>query len=234
MGTSQFMRFQTTVLALGLGLGLLTCIPTLRSLTAQPYECQVAGKAYEVDTKASRVYVRVDPDGRGHAHGIVGQLSSGTIALGSTEKAGELVFDLTSFQADAAETRKYVGLEGTMSESTQQSVTKTMQGDKVLDVQQYPQATFQVTAAVVLDGQPAGGPGRYRFDGRMKLHGSERPVQFEARAEETRDQGPLQLRGRFVLRQTDYQIKPYSALFGAVRVKDELTIYGDLVLVPKR
>jgi polyisoprenoid-binding protein YceI len=186
-----------------------------------------------VDVKTSRVYVTVEPDGRGHSHGIAGQLASGTVVLGAAEKAGELVFDMASFDADAPEVRKAMGLEGTMSDSDRRSVTRTMLGASVLDTREYPKATYAITSMTPLDGQAAGDTGRYRFAGRLTLHGVERPVRFEAKAEKARAEGALKLRGEFAIKQTDYKIKPYSAFFGAVKVKDELTISGDLLLVPK-
>jgi polyisoprenoid-binding protein YceI len=192
-----------------------------------------AGKAYDVDTKASRVYMKLEPDGRGHDHAIVGKLASGSMTLGAAEKAGELVFDLTSFEADAPEVRQYVKLEGTMSDKDRRSVTRTMLGSQVLDTQQYPKATCTLTTVKPLDDQAAGGTGRYRVEGRLSLHGEEQPVRFEARAERAKTEGALRLTGHFTLRQTDYKIKPYSALFGTLKVKDELTVYGDLVLVPQ-
>src|SRR5262249_46279776 len=78
-----------------------------------PQKGAAAGKAYDVDTEASRVYMKVEPDGRGHEHGIVGKLASGSVTPGAAEKAGDLVFDLASFEADAPEVRQYVKLEGT-------------------------------------------------------------------------------------------------------------------------
>jgi polyisoprenoid-binding protein YceI len=196
-------------------------------------KAQDALKNYEVDTKLSRIYVRVDGEGLGHSHGVVGQLSSGTIALGASEKASTLVFDMTSLVADHPDVRKYVGVEGTMSESNQRSVTRTMLGGQVLNAEEFPKATYTITAVTPLDKQAAGEPGRYQFDGQFTLRGTAKALRFEAKAERGKPDGVLHVRGQFPLKQTDYQIKPYSALFGTVKVKDELRIFGDLLLVPK-
>src|SRR5262249_56342264 len=134
----SFFPVQSLVALAALSLGLAV----LRSQVPQQAEAPAAGKPYEVDTKASRVYVKVDPDGGGHGHGIAGQLATGTVTLGASRKAGELVFDLTSFDADAPEARKYVGLGGTMSASDRRSVTRTMLGGKVLNTAQYAKAAY--------------------------------------------------------------------------------------------
>lgn len=194
---------------------------------------QAQGTVYEVDTKASRVYVRVDPAGFGHAHGVVGVLASGRGSLGDPHKIGELVFDLTSFSADEPEVRQYVGLNGAVSDSERRSVTQTMLGPSVLDTGQYPTATYTVTSITPLDKQKPGEPGRYQVEGKLDLHGTKRPVRFQAKAERAEAKGAFRVRGEFSLLQTDYGITPYSALFGAVKVKDELRIDGDVALVPK-
>jgi polyisoprenoid-binding protein YceI len=233
MRFSHGKRFLIAAPAAGVILALLALPAAVRSQTPAKDADKKAGTAYEVDTRASRVYVKVDPDGRGHAHGIVGQLTSGAVTLGAAEKAGQLVFDLTSFDADDPEVRKYVGVEGKMSDSDRRGVTRAMLGSRVLDTQEYPTATYTIASVKPLDRQAPGEPGRYQFEGRLSLHGVEQPVRFEAKAEKGKTEGTLQVRGKFSLLQTDYKIKPYSALFGAVKIKDELEIHGDLLLVPR-
>ena len=81
------------------------------------------------------------------------------------------------------------------------------------------------------DGQDAGTPGHYQLDGVFQLHGVSRAVQITVRIDPEKTAGSLRMRGQFFVLQTDYGIKPYSALLGAVSVADRLEIWGDLVLV---
>src|SRR5947209_2780208 len=90
--------YLATAVSIVLG-GMWLGLPAV--LLGQQKEQKAAGKVYEVDTQTSRVYVRVDPEGGGHAHGIMGRLVSGTVVFGAAEKAGELVFDMTSFDPDS-------------------------------------------------------------------------------------------------------------------------------------
>jgi polyisoprenoid-binding protein YceI len=207
--------------------------PALVAAQTPAKPAQGPGKTYAVDVKASRVYVRVDPDGRGHPHGVEGKLASGELRLGASKDAGELVFDLTSFQADTAAARRQVGLEGTTSASEQRSVTRTMRGSRILDTEQYPKATFVITSITPKNSQKPGDPGAYQLDGRMSLHGAEQPLRFDGEVKRGTKEGTLQVTGQFQLLQTDYNIKPYSALLGAVKVADALQIHGDLQLIPK-
>jgi polyisoprenoid-binding protein YceI len=179
-------------------------------------------QSYQVDVNASRVYVKVgSATALGHVHGVQGNLSSGKVTLGG---AGEVVFDMTSFTADTAQARQYVGLPAQFSQSDAQKVTANMRGGDVLDVARFPTATFSITSAAPADGQKAGDPGRYQLDGRFTLHGVTQPLRFLATVEATGKPGTLHARGSFSILQTSYGIQPYSALAGLVRVADQLDI----------
>jgi polyisoprenoid-binding protein YceI len=202
-------------------------------LLGQPslYGQQPASVNYQVDTGSSRVYARVDAASRlGHTHGVEGRLASGTITLSG---GGELVFDMTTFQADTAQARQYVGLDAAVP-SDAHKVTSNMLGMDVLSVSRYPRAVYSMTSMRPLDGQAAGQPGRYQLDGRFTLHGVSQPVQFVATIEPADKSGGLRMRGTFTIRQTTFGIQPYSALAGLARVADPLPIWGDLVLYPGR
>lgn len=75
----------------------------------------------------------------------------------------------------------------------------------------------------VLRGEPiefrsaraAGG----RVEGELTITGETRPIRFDL---ELGDDGAL--RGRAVVTQSEWGIKPYSALFGALKVKDEVVV----------
>lgn len=199
-------------------------------LPASAYPQAAAALKYQVDARGSRVYVRVDPATRlGHAHGIVGLLTSGIIV---PDGPSELVFDLTSFQADTPEARQTVGLDPKASRSDARKVTTNMLGPDVLDATRYPRAAFTIAAFAPLDGQAVGTVGRYQVDGRFNLHGVARPLRFTATLERAESPGKLRLRGAFALLQTDYGIQPYSALGGLVRVANALQIWGDVLLTP--
>ena len=193
---------------------------------------KAAAASYEVDTDASRIFVKVGTATRlGHEHGVQGNLKSGQVTLGGE---GELVFDMASFTADTADARKRVGLEKKkVSENEAKKVTAAMRSAEVLDVAQYPTATYPVTSITPLDKQAAGEPGMYQLEGRFTLHGSEKKLQFKARVERAEKEGQLKMTGTFTIKQTDHGIKPYSALGGLAKVADELEISGDIILKPR-
>lgn len=184
----------------------------------------------KVDTDNSRVYARVDAATRlGHGHGIVGNLAAGRVTLGGT---GELTFDMTSFIADSAAARQRVGLDGTVSASDARKVNDNMRGADVLDVANFPRANYKITSMRPLDGQAAGAPGRYMISGTFTLHGVSQQAPFEATVAASQQPGVFRMTGEFTIRQTNYNIQPYSAVGGLVKVSDEMRIWGDLLLVP--
>lgn len=191
-----------------------------------------------VDIAASRVYIFVGRTGFGHDHGVEGHLKSGTVSLGAAEKAGSLVFDMNSFDADTPAARRYVGLQGTTDASTRRQVNANMKGAAVLNVQRFPVATFTIQSAKRLPEKNRRGNTVYNLAGTFTLHGVTRRIAFnaEAAAVDTRSAAGAstgtRLRGNFVIHQTQFGITPFSKAFGAVGVTDALRIYGDIVLNP--
>ncbi len=182
----------------------------------------------DVQTENSRVYIRVDKSGLGHLHGVVGVLKQGHVSLGATANAGVLEFDLASFVADVPYARKYLGVEGEVSASTQREVTENMLGPDVLNVKRYPAAQCRLDS--ILPASHAGPHGltAYVVTGQFTLHDVTRPVKFEVEAE---DHGPwIQLRGSFAFKQSSFGIKPMSKAFGMIAVADELTVVGDILI----
>jgi polyisoprenoid-binding protein YceI len=183
----------------------------------------------DVDIERSRVYTFVGKTGFGHEHGVVGRLKGGSIRLGAKENAGQLEFDLASFQADTKEARHYVRLSGESDPKTRAEVTANMLGKYVLDVEHYPTATFVIDSAIPLRKEKPNSPRRVQLDGQFTLHGTTRPLRVIAVA--LPESGGVRLRGFFHLLQTDYKITPFSKAFGAVGVTDKLRVYGDILLV---
>jgi polyisoprenoid-binding protein YceI len=185
---------------------------------------------YQVDTNASRIYVKVMRTNRlGHNHGVEGKLSSGSLKFGGK---GNFTFDMTSFTADTAAARKYVGLDASFNANDARKVNANMRGAEVLDVARHPQATLEITEAGPADKQAAGAPGRYVIGGQFTLHGVKRKVRFLTELAGTQQAGAMRLRGWFTIQQTQFGITPFSVAGGAIGIEDELTIYGDLILRP--
>jgi YceI-like domain len=189
-----------------------------------------AGLPCQVDTGASRVYIKVASSTRlGHDHGVVGHLASGVVTLGG---AGDLVFDMRTFLSDRPEARSYVGLTAAISASDAQKTTATMLGKDVLSVAQFPTARYAFRSATPADGQAVGAPGRYRLEGDFTLHGVAHTMPLVAVVEKTTTPGVFRMRCGFSILQSQFGMKPYTAIGGLVGVHDRLQIWGELAIRP--
>ncbi len=178
----------------------------------------------------SRVYVFVAKKGAGHDHGIEGKVAAGEIHFDRAEQVGGLTFDLRSLAADTNASRQFFRLEGETPAGTQQEVTGNMHGASVLDVAQFPTAEFAIHRLRPLQAEAGQTAQPYQLDGEFTLHGVKRPLQVVVTSEPVN--GMVRIRGRFTMKQTDFGIKPFSKLLGAVGVADELQVYGDIYLRP--
>lgn len=180
----------------------------------------------EIDTARSRVYVHVDKTGFGHEHGVEGLVKSGSLHLGAGQNAGAIEIDMGSFTADSDDARRYVNLEGSTAPDTRTEVTNNMLGTSVLDVKQYPTATFVVTSIQQAPAKRPNAPQQYQLEGNFTLHGKTQKITILAEA--MKASGYTHVRGSFTIAQTDYGITPFRKVLGAVGVADRLTIWGDL------
>jgi polyisoprenoid-binding protein YceI len=148
---------------------------------------------------------------------------------GAASKAGhDLVIHVTSWQgtltvgedpaqtsieldADASSLRVHEGKGGAkaLGENDKADIQKTIDGD-VLKGSAIKFRSTEVSGAE--DGS------RLSVRGELELAGKGQPVDFELSVADG------QLTGSAVIKQTDWGIKPYSALFGALKVKDEVEV----------
>ncbi len=187
----------------------------------------------DVELEHSRVYIKVGKVGIGHEHGASGRLKSGALHLNGPDangSYGQLVFDMTTFEADSDEARQYVGLKGSTDAETRRQVNENLLGKSVLDVAAHPTATFVAKQITKLNEASKRGLPKYKFEGDLTLHGETKAISFIADVEVVK--GWNHLRGGFAILQSDYGIKPFSKMLGAVGVADKLLIFGDLIVAP--
>ncbi len=192
---------------------------------AQTPADKAAPRPGDVDVANSRVFIFVGATGFGHEHGIEGRLVSGNVQLGANQSAGELVFDMKSFDADSPAARKYVGLQGESDDSTRKQVNDNMLGADVLDIAKFPTAKFEIQSALPNKSANPDTSPQYLLDGQFTLHGVTKHLRILAETEESN--GMVHVRTRFAVLQSQFGITPFSKLLGTIGVADKLTIYGD-------
>ncbi len=186
----------------------------------------------DLQLDASEVFVFVGKTGFGHEHAVAGKLASGNLVLDASAPGGELVFDLASFDADTDAARRYIGLSGVTDADTRRQVNENMRGQAVLDVPKHPTAVFALTFVRPLKEPSARKLPQYELSGEFTLHGVTRPIRVVADWEEK--QGWIHLRGGFSMRQSDFEMTPFTKAFGAVGVTDELKVWGDFWIAKER
>ncbi len=86
---------------------------------------------------------------------------------------------------------------------------------KSLDAKKFPQIRFTATdVAASADG--------YRLSGSVEIHGKSRPQVVDLKVEDRGDAWAMS--AQTTITQTDFGVKPYSLLMGAIKVADEVTI----------
>lgn len=187
-------------------------------------------KPGDINLEFSKVFIFVDKStALGHQHAVAGKLKSGHL-FASDPKASSFVFDMQSFDADTSIARKYFGLEGETDESTQKKVNENMRGEDVLDVEHYPEArldniTLKKTEKLNDKNEP-----EYLMEGDFTLHDVKKHITAKCHVEAAN--GWQHVRGAFKILQSDYGIRPFSKMLGAIGVKDELKIVGEIWVVP--
>lgn len=161
-----------------------------------------------------------------------GSLSVRTGRTGAASKAGhDLLLHVTAWRAalevgsdsgplrltldaDATSLRVREGTGGlqTLDDDDKASIEQTID-EEVLQRQPI---EFRSTSVRAVDD------GRLRIDGELTLVGTTRPIAFEVTV-----RGEGTLNGSAVVRQTEWGMTPYSALFGALKVADEVKVEFD-------
>jgi len=196
-----------------LGLVGITAAMTVRS----------AGlRTFEVDATKSRAVIDVGKAGAlgfaaGHTHEVIAPAVRGVIHVDSQD------WSHSDVRLDMDATALKVTGKGEPPEDVPK-VQEVMLSDQVLDVRQYPKIIFQSTSVAVQAHTAT--TMNLAVSGRLTLRNVTRPLTVPVNGQ--LEAGTLTATGRFLLKQTDYNIKPIS-VGGVVKVKDALTISFTIV-----
>ena len=86
-------------------------------------------------------------------------------------------------------------------------------------------AGFTSTRVIATSGSAAGSPVAGAIEGTLTLHGVSRGIRLEVTSPE-----PGRYRGAATIRQTDFGITPYSGFFGALKLRDEVTVEFEVTI----
>lgn len=179
------------------------------------------GQRYVVNRTDSRLRLIVRAEGPmarlGHPHVIGGAVISGEIVLAEPfrDSALRLSVDVGDLQIDRAAWRAAEGYEPEVDEESIAGTRRNMLSAELLDAGAHPEIRIESIAISGPRWQPD-------IEALVTLAGATRqltvPVALEI------DGDSLTAAGRFVIRQSDFGLVPYSAAGGALRVSDEVLI----------
>lgn len=102
-------------------------------------------------------------------------------------------------------------------------VQDTMLGPEQIDVSHFPSIELHSLSFDPVDHNKV-----WRLVANVKLHGVTRKVQFSLDCHENGNK--LQIQGKKMFKLTDFDIQPYSAAFGTVKVKNDFLVTYNVVL----
>jgi polyisoprenoid-binding protein YceI len=162
----------------------------------------------------------------GHNHLVASHDLHGLVYLHEdVAKSGfDLVMPVNLLEIDNEELRRQEGPEfaATVSDSAREGTRKNMLGEAVLDGERYPAVTL---SSVSLEGTP----GSLVAHTRIRLKDQERELAIPVVLE--KGPGHVIATGEFDVRQTEFGMKPFSVMMGAVQVADVLRVKFRVVAV---
>jgi polyisoprenoid-binding protein YceI len=211
------------------GLTLLYVIGAIPPARAQAAPgSPTAGTWLAIDTEASSIGIFVYRDGLlarfGHSHVIESRAVSGEVWLAepADQSRFELRIPVATLIVDDPAARKAAGADfsSVPSAKDREGTRTNMLGSALLDAARSP-----VISVRSLSIQGAGP--RYEVTAEVTIRGHAAVVQFPA--EVIRTANGLRATGKFRVRQSDLGLKPFRALGGALKVRDEIRIGVEIV-----
>ena len=228
------MRSPSMRLALAglLALALVACVSELKPLPPLPEgapvtfpedvyrQAGVSGSVYRIDPGASQLVIYVYRDGRlakfGHDHVVASRDVRGYVLLPDNLAGAraDLYFPVATLSVDEADLRATAGFTTELTADDIETTRRRMLGT-VLAAEKYPYVQLHAVPAL-------GAPPRMTLNVDLTLHGVTRAFQIPIAL--TVNGGMFSTQGKFDLRQTDFDITPFSVLNGALAVKDQLHV----------
>jgi polyisoprenoid-binding protein YceI len=175
---------------------------------------------YAIDSGVSRLTVRGSATGFLSAFGH-NPMISGRSLVGTADVAEDT---LEGAALKAAIKGDALLVDNDISDKDRREMQRAMQ-EEVLEITKYPEIAYECSRTT---GERTG-EGQFSFvlEGELTLHGVTRKESIPGRAFVTGEL--LRASGEFVLRLSDYEIKPVSAVAGGLKLKDEVKVSFDVV-----
>ncbi|MGD9841951.1 MAG: YceI family protein [Steroidobacteraceae bacterium] len=209
----------------------LITVSTSVDVAAFPTDLRGA-QLYQIDTEQSQLRILVHRAGTmahlGHNHVMSSSTLSGYVWLHPSliQRSGfDLRLPVNDFIVDSPEARSAEGEEFPLNVTdAARAATKTnMLKPEGLDGKHYPQVRLR---SVTINGGRTMPEVTFDLTIKDKARRMTIPVQLSVAAQQ------LRAKGEFVIKQSEFGMKPMSVMLGALQVQDLITIKFDLVALP--
>jgi polyisoprenoid-binding protein YceI len=174
--------------------------------------------SYELGPASGSLLLKTSRSGLGRraGHDLTLEVTrwSGQASVDAAEPANSTIS--AEIEVDSIEVREGAGGVLPLSDSDRGEIVKNIR-EKVLHTSAHPTITFRSTRV-------QGTPEAFTVEGELTIMGRTRPVTISGRVSGDR------LTGGATVVQSQWDIKPYSALFGQLKVADPVEIEFDLEL----
>jgi polyisoprenoid-binding protein YceI len=189
------------------------------------------GATTETAVASSTVRYRLVPDRstftvQAFAEGLLSAFGHDPV-IAIREFTGEAQFVPGSFEGALVKltiNARSLALSGEVKEKDRLEIEQAMR-EQVLEVEKYPEIVF--SSNNISTSRLAEGRYRARIIGDLTLHGVTQKNLWIS-AEVTVQEDSLRARGDFSLKQKDFGIKPFSAVGGTIKLKNELKFAFDI------
>ena len=206
--------------------------------SAVPSAPAPAGRRYRVSSEESLLTVLVYRAGAlaqlGHNHVIASRAITGTLDLGAdaAHTYCQLAVPVASFTVDEPALRAAAGADfpPDVPQSAREGTQRNMLGEALLDAAHFADvaASCEALEGELPDATRSSGmlSARMRLRVRTASHALTVPLTY------ARQGTALQVTGSFRVQQSELGLTPFSAMLGALRVQDEITVQLRLALRP--
>jgi polyisoprenoid-binding protein YceI len=181
----------------------------------EPVTAEASTVRYIIESKGSTLTVRA------FAAGLLSALGhSPTIAAPDLE--GEILLNSDAMERSSLRMlvrASSLAVTDDVSERDREEINRKMH-QEVLESDSFPDIVYECSR--VSASKTGGGQHWLALNGELTLHGVKRAQPVSARV--SVDGNTLRAMEDFAVRQSDYEIRPVSALGGAVKLKDELKV----------
>ena len=182
-------------------------------------------KTYTLDASQSRLFVLVTYDRKatipGHDHVVAATTFKGTATWDPSDPTAckvSIAFPVTALEVDPGSSRSWAGLDGTTGDGDKRKIKDNFLGKYQLEGDKFPEISYQSTSC---SGE---GP-QFQVKGNLTIHGVTAPVTADMTVQAA---DPFPAKGTFRTDHSQWGMKPYSALLGALKNAPELAFTVDV------